>query len=58
MYQWLDPVPKGRNEKELWFRRRAEYTRDYDAVCDADEVSFFAVAATVYVTVNLDPSNV
>jgi predicted dithiol-disulfide oxidoreductase (DUF899 family) len=25
MYQWLDRAPKGRNETELWFRRRDEY---------------------------------
>jgi predicted dithiol-disulfide oxidoreductase (DUF899 family) len=27
MYQWLDRAPKGRNEKELWFRRRDEYDK-------------------------------
>jgi predicted dithiol-disulfide oxidoreductase (DUF899 family) len=25
MYQWLDRAPKGRNETELWFKRRDEY---------------------------------
>jgi predicted dithiol-disulfide oxidoreductase (DUF899 family) len=25
MYQWLDRAPKGRNEEDLWFRRRDEY---------------------------------
>jgi predicted dithiol-disulfide oxidoreductase (DUF899 family) len=25
MYQWLDRAPKGRNEKDLWFRRHDEY---------------------------------
>ena len=25
MYQWLDRAPKGRNESDLWFRRRDEY---------------------------------
>ena len=25
MYQWLDRAPKGRNETDLWFRRRDEY---------------------------------
>ena len=25
MYQWLDRAPKGRNETEIWFRRRDEY---------------------------------
>jgi predicted dithiol-disulfide oxidoreductase (DUF899 family) len=25
MYQWLDRAPLGRNETELWFRRRDEY---------------------------------
>ena len=25
MYQWLDRAPRGRNETELWFRRRDEY---------------------------------
>jgi predicted dithiol-disulfide oxidoreductase (DUF899 family) len=28
MYQWLDRAPKGRNETELWFRRRDEYQPD------------------------------
>ena len=27
MYQWLDRAPKGRNETELWFRRRDEYDK-------------------------------
>jgi predicted dithiol-disulfide oxidoreductase (DUF899 family) len=27
MYQWLDRAPKGRNETDLWFRRRDEYGR-------------------------------
>jgi predicted dithiol-disulfide oxidoreductase (DUF899 family) len=25
MYQWLDRAPKGRNEKDVWFRRHDEY---------------------------------
>jgi predicted dithiol-disulfide oxidoreductase (DUF899 family) len=25
MYQWLDRAPQGRNEKDIWFRRRDEY---------------------------------
>ena len=25
MYMWLDRAPRGRNEKDLWFRRRDEY---------------------------------
>jgi predicted dithiol-disulfide oxidoreductase (DUF899 family) len=25
MYQWLDRAPKGRNEKDAWWRRRDEY---------------------------------
>ena len=25
MYQWLDRAPNGRNETDLWFRRRDEY---------------------------------
>jgi predicted dithiol-disulfide oxidoreductase (DUF899 family) len=25
MYQWLDRAPLGRNEADLWFRRRDEY---------------------------------
>jgi predicted dithiol-disulfide oxidoreductase (DUF899 family) len=25
MYQWLDRAPKGRNESNIWFRRRDEY---------------------------------
>ena len=25
MYQWLDRAPRGRNEKDLWFRRHDEY---------------------------------
>jgi predicted dithiol-disulfide oxidoreductase (DUF899 family) len=25
MYQWLDRAPLGRNEEDLWFRRRDEY---------------------------------
>jgi predicted dithiol-disulfide oxidoreductase (DUF899 family) len=25
MYQWLDRAPRGRNEKEIWFRRHDEY---------------------------------
>jgi predicted dithiol-disulfide oxidoreductase (DUF899 family) len=25
IYQWLDRAPKGRNETDLWFRRRDEY---------------------------------
>jgi predicted dithiol-disulfide oxidoreductase (DUF899 family) len=25
MYQWLDRAPKGRNETDLWFKRRDEY---------------------------------
>jgi predicted dithiol-disulfide oxidoreductase (DUF899 family) len=25
MYQWLDRAPLGRNETDLWFRRRDEY---------------------------------
>jgi predicted dithiol-disulfide oxidoreductase (DUF899 family) len=25
MYQWLDRAPRGRNETDLWFRRRDEY---------------------------------
>jgi predicted dithiol-disulfide oxidoreductase (DUF899 family) len=28
MYQWLDRAPKGRNETDLWFRRRDEYDSD------------------------------
>ena len=24
-YQWLDRAPKGRNEKDLWWRRHDEY---------------------------------
>ncbi len=28
MYQWLDRAPKGRNETDLWFRRRDEYGKD------------------------------
>jgi len=28
MYQWLDRAPKGRNEEDLWFRRRDEYGKD------------------------------
>jgi predicted dithiol-disulfide oxidoreductase (DUF899 family) len=28
MYQWLDRAPSGRNETDLWFRRRDEYGRD------------------------------
>ena len=27
MYQWLDRAPKGRNETDLWFRRRDEYDK-------------------------------
>jgi predicted dithiol-disulfide oxidoreductase (DUF899 family) len=27
MYQWLDRAPKGRNEKEAWWRRHDEYTK-------------------------------
>jgi predicted dithiol-disulfide oxidoreductase (DUF899 family) len=27
MYQWLDRAPKGRNEKDLWFRRHDEYAK-------------------------------
>jgi predicted dithiol-disulfide oxidoreductase (DUF899 family) len=27
MYQWLDRAPKGRNEKDLWFRRHDEYDK-------------------------------
>ena len=27
MYQWLDRVPKGRNETGVWWRRHDEYTR-------------------------------
>jgi len=26
MYQWLDRAPRGRNEKDAWWRRRDEYT--------------------------------
>ena len=26
MYQWLDRAPKGRNETDLWFKRRDEYS--------------------------------
>ena len=25
MYQWLDRAPRGRNEKDIWFRRHDEY---------------------------------
>ena len=28
MYQWLDRAPKGRNETDVWVRRRDEYDRD------------------------------
>jgi predicted dithiol-disulfide oxidoreductase (DUF899 family) len=28
MYQWLDRAPLGRNEEDIWFRRRDEYGRD------------------------------
>jgi predicted dithiol-disulfide oxidoreductase (DUF899 family) len=27
MYQWLDRAPKGRNEPDVWWRRRDEYDR-------------------------------
>jgi predicted dithiol-disulfide oxidoreductase (DUF899 family) len=27
MYQWLDRAPKGRNERDLWFRRHDEYAK-------------------------------
>jgi len=27
LYQWLDRAPKGRNETDLWFRRRDEYNK-------------------------------
>jgi len=27
MYQWLDRAPKGRNEKDLWWRRHDEYEK-------------------------------
>ena len=27
LYQWLDRAPKGRNETDLWFRRRDEYDK-------------------------------
>jgi predicted dithiol-disulfide oxidoreductase (DUF899 family) len=27
MYQWLDRAPLGRNEIDLWFRRRDEYDK-------------------------------
>jgi len=27
MYQWLDRAPKGRNEKDAWWRRHDEYNR-------------------------------
>ena len=27
MYQWLDRAPKGRNEKDVWWRRRDEYDK-------------------------------
>jgi predicted dithiol-disulfide oxidoreductase (DUF899 family) len=28
MYQWLDRAPKGRNEKDVWWRRHDEYRRE------------------------------
>jgi predicted dithiol-disulfide oxidoreductase (DUF899 family) len=28
MYQWLDRAPKGRNEKDSWWRRRDEYGKE------------------------------
>ncbi len=28
MYQWLDRAPLGRNETDIWFRRRDEYGQD------------------------------
>ena len=33
MYQWLDRAPKGRNESDLWFRRRDEYTKGASKDC-------------------------
>jgi predicted dithiol-disulfide oxidoreductase (DUF899 family) len=27
MYQWLDRAPRGRNETDIWFRRRDEYEK-------------------------------
>ncbi|HEX4446729.1 MAG TPA: DUF899 domain-containing protein [Polyangiaceae bacterium] len=27
MYQWLDRAPRGRNEKDVWWRRHDEYTK-------------------------------
>ena len=28
MYQWLDRAPKGRNETDLWWRRKDEYGKE------------------------------
>jgi predicted dithiol-disulfide oxidoreductase (DUF899 family) len=28
MFQWLDRAPRGRNETDIWFRRRDEYGQD------------------------------
>ncbi|HKW28075.1 MAG TPA: thioredoxin family protein [Verrucomicrobiae bacterium] len=33
MYQWLDRAPKGRNETEIWFRRRDEYEKGASKDC-------------------------
>ena len=33
MYQWLDRAPKGRNEMEIWFRRRDEYGKGASKDC-------------------------
>ena len=33
MYQWLDRAPKGRNETEIWFRRRDEYDQGASKDC-------------------------
>jgi predicted dithiol-disulfide oxidoreductase (DUF899 family) len=36
MYQWLDRAPKGRNETEIWFRRRDEYEKGASNNCCSD----------------------
>jgi len=33
MYQWLDRAPRGRNETEIWFRRRDEYGKGASKDC-------------------------
>ncbi|MFL6414469.1 MAG: DUF899 domain-containing protein [Bryobacteraceae bacterium] len=41
MYQWLDRAPKGRNETEVWWRRRDEYDTSHQPgeCCASGEVA-------------------